>query len=232
MMKHNELNVLYEDNHIIVVIKPENVLSQEDITHEEDMLSIIKEYIKETKKKEGNVYLGLVHRLDRRVGGVMVFAKTSKAASRLSSDIRDHNFKKEYLAIVKGNVEKNGRLVNYLKKEDNKAIVCSEVEGKESILDYIVLKRFEKDNIDYTILKINLLTGRYNQIRSQLAYFGYPIVCDYKYGYKGENFNDVLGLFCYKISFNHPTKKEKITFDYLPNWGIWENLKGVDLSEK
>lgn len=232
MMRHNELNILYEDNHIIVVIKPEGVLSQEDYTHEKDMLTIIKEYIKETKKKEGNVYLGLVHRLDRRVGGVMVFAKTSKAASRLSSDIRNHDFNKEYLAIVKGDVKNDGRLINYLKKEDNRAVVASNEEGKESILDYMVLKRFKKDNVDYTVLKINLITGRYNQIRSQLSYFGYPIVGDYKYGYKGENFNDVLGLFCYKISFNHPTKKEKITFDYLPNWGIWKNLKGVDLNEK
>lgn len=230
MMKSNELKVLYEDNHIIVVLKPEGVLSQEDYTHEIDMLTLIKEYIKETKKKEGNVFLGLVHRLDRRVGGVMVFAKTSKAASRLSEDIREHNFNKEYLALVKGDISENGELINYLKKEDNRAIVSS--FGKLAKLEYSVLKRFSLNGNSYTGLKINLITGRYNQIRAQLANFNHPIIGDYKYGYNGEKIDDCIGLFCYKISFNHPTKKEKMTFEYQPDWGIWENLKGVDLYEK
>lgn len=231
MKKTDELKILYEDNHIIVVVKPENILSQKDDTNDLDMLTLIKEYIKKSKEKEGNVYLGLVHRLDRRVGGVMVFAKTSKAASRLSDDIRNHNFNKKYLAIVEGEINGSGVLVDYLKKVDNRAIISKE-DGKISELKYQVLKKFSLDNNICTILLINLLTGRYNQIRAQLSHFNHPIINDFKYGYKGKNYDDVLGLFCYEISFNHPTKKEKMTFTYQPDWGIWMHMKGVNLNER
>lgn len=231
MKKTDELKILYEDNHIIVVVKPENILSQKDDTNDLDMLTLIKEYIKKSKEKEGNVYLGLVHRLDRRVGGVMVFAKTSKAASRLSDDIRNHNFNKKYLAIVEGEINDSGVLVDYLKKVDNRAIISKE-DGKISELKYQVLKNFFLDDNICTILLINLLTGRYNQIRAQLSHFNHPIINDFKYGYKGKNYDDVLGLFCYEISFNHPTKKEKMTFTYQPDWGIWMHMKGVNLNER
>lgn len=231
MKKTDELKILYEDNHIIVVVKPENILSQKDDTNDLDMLTLIKEYIKKSKEKEGNVYLGLVHRLDRRVGGVMVFAKTSKAASRLSDDIRKHNFNKKYLAIVEGEINDSGVLVDYLKKVDNRAIISKE-DGKISELKYQVLKKFFLDDNICTILLINLLTGRYNQIRAQLSHFNHPIINDFKYGYKGKNYDDVLGLFCYEISFNHPTKKEKMTFTYQPDWGIWMHMKGVNLNER
>lgn len=231
MKKTDELKILYEDNHIIVVVKPENILSQKDDTNDLDMLTLIKEYIKKSKEKEGNVYLGLVHRLDRRVGGVMVFAKTSKAASRLSDDIRNHNFNKKYLAIVEGEINDSGVLVDYLKKVDNRAIISKE-DGKISELKYQVLKKFFLDDNICTILLINLLTGRYNQIRAQLSHFNHPIINDFKYGYKGKNYDDVLGLFCYEISFNHPTKKEKMTFTYQPDWGIWMHMKGVNLNER
>ena len=173
MKKTDELKILYEDNHIIVVVKPENILSQKDDTNDLDMLTLIKEYIKKSKEKEGNVYLGLVHRLDRRVGGVMVFAKTSKAASRLSDDIRNHNFNKKYLAIVEGEINGSGVLVDYLKKVDNRAIISKE-DGKISELKYQVLKKFFLDDNICTILLINLLTGRYNQIRAQLSHFNHP----------------------------------------------------------
>lgn len=225
MMKIDELKILYEDNHIIVVIKPENVLSQADITNDLDMLTLIKEYIKVSKNKPGNVYLGLVQRLDRRVGGVMVFAKTSKAASRLSEDIRNHDFEKQYLALVLGEIEGNGVLENRLEKVDSKAMESE--DGKYSKLEYKSLEKITLDNIVYTALKINLITGRYNQIRSQLSLNNHPIINDFKYGYRGKNYNDCLGLFCYKIAFKHPVTKERMEFEYIPNWEFWNLLKGV-----
>ena len=128
----NNLNILYEDNHLIVVVKPYNVLSQSDNTKDIDMLTIIKKYIKEKYNKPGNVYLGLVHRLDRPTGGIMVFAKTSKAAARLSKQIKDNKFTKKYLAVVHGILEKKeNTLVNYLKKdENNNSLITNEKDGK------------------------------------------------------------------------------------------------------
>jgi len=225
MMKIDELKILYEDNHIIVVIKPENVLSQADITNDLDMLTIIKEYIKVSKNKPGNVYLGLVQRLDRRVGGVMVFAKTSKAASRLSEDIRNHNFEKEYLALVLGEVNGCRVLENKLEKVDSKAKESE--DGKYSKLEYEALEKITLDSKVYTALRINLITGRYNQIRSQLSLNNHPIINDFKYGYRGKNYNDCLGLFCFRIAFNHPVTKEKMEFKYIPDWEFWNLLKGV-----
>ena len=141
----NKLNILYEDNHIIVVVKPPNIPSQGDKTEDEDMLTIIKKYIKEKYNKPGNVYLGLVHRLDRPVGGVMVLAKTSKAAARLSEQVRNKVFKKEYLAIVDGKVQKTkGTLEDYLLKNEktNTSKVVKEgiKNSKYAKLDYEVFK--------------------------------------------------------------------------------------------
>jgi len=206
-----ELNVLYEDNHIIVVEKPEGILSQGDSTNDLSMLEIIKDYLKEKYQKPGNVFLGLVHRLDRRVSGVMVFAKTSKAASRLSDSIRNHLFEKKYMAIVLGTITGNGRLVNKLEKKDGYAV--ESIEGKESILEYNVINNFEMDSEKFSVLDINLITGRYNQIRKQLSLINHPIVNDFKYGYNGLNYNDQFGLRCYKISFPHPISKEIMTFE-------------------
>ena len=217
-----DLNVLYEDNHIIVVIKPKDILSQKDNTDDIDMLTIIKDYLKEKYQKSGNVYLGLVHRLDRRVGGVMVFAKTSKGASRLSASIRNHEFSKKYFAICLGSVE-GGRLINKLEKKDNLAIESE--NGKESILEYSLIKQFKLDNIDYSLVSVNLITGRFNQIRSQFALNNHPLLNDYKYGYKGINYNDDIGLFCYYLSFPHPITKEMMEFKYIPQFGIWGKLE-------
>lgn len=225
MMKYSDIKILYEDNHLLVVIKPENVLSQADITNDLDMLTLLKEYIRVSKNKPGNVYLGLVQRLDRRVGGVMVFAKTSKAASRLSEDIRNHNFSKTYLAVVLGKIENNGVLIHNLKKDNLKAI--DSLDGKESRLEYEVIDSFMLDNKEFSALKINLITGRYNQIRLQLSLINHPIIDDFKYGYRGKNYNDALGLFCYKIKFNHPVTKEEMEFSYKPDWEFWSLLKGV-----
>ena len=155
-MNMNKLNVIYEDNHIIVVEKQPNIPSQADKTEDIDMLTIIKEYIKEKYNKTGNVYLGLVHRLDRPVGGVMVFAKTSKAASRLSDQVREKIFKKKYLAVVDGRFEQSKGIL-----EDN-----------------------EVKNL--SLVRINLHTGRHHQIRVQLSHAGHSIFGDQKYGTRGQ----------------------------------------------
>jgi len=206
-----DLKVFYEDNHIIVVEKKEGILSQGDDTNDDSMLEIIKAYLKEKYQKPGNVFLGLVHRLDRRVSGVMVFAKTSKAASRLSDAIRNHLFEKKYVAIVDGKLEGKGKLINNLDKKDGFAIESK--NGKESILEYNVIKNFELDKNVFSVLDINLVTGRYNQIRKQLSLIGHPIVNDYKYGYSGRNYDDQFGLRCYRLSFPHPITKEMLTFE-------------------
>ena len=154
-----KLKVIFEDNHIIVVEKPPNIPSQSDKTGDLDMLTIVKNYIKEKYNKPGNVYLGLVHRLDRPVGGVMIFAKTSKSASRLSNQVREKVFKKEYLAVVDGKFEnKRGTLVNYLYKDErnniSKVVSKEKKNAKEAKLDYEVIKYNEMKNL--SLLKINL----------------------------------------------------------------------------
>lgn len=167
------LKIVYEDNHIIVVIKPPKLPSQADKTGDLDLITVIKEYLKEKYNKPGNVYLGLVHRLDRMVGGLMVFAKTSKAASRISEYIRNREFKKSYICIVNGNLKGKGTLVNYLKKNERlnmtKVVDKNVKDSKEAILDYEAVKNFRYNNKDYTKVKINLKTGRHHQIRVQMA---------------------------------------------------------------
>ena len=215
-----DLNIFYEDNHIIVVEKKEGVLSQGDETNDPSMLEIIKEYIKNKYNKPGNVFLGLVHRLDRRVGGVMVFAKTSKAASRLSEAIRRQQFVKKYMAICQGKLVGSGKLVNKLDKVNGKAIETN--DGKECILEYNVIKNFVLDGEIFSVLDVNLITGRYNQIRKQLSIINHPIVNDFKYNYNGKNYNNDFGLRCYSLSFPHPITKEILTFKSNFN-NFWED---------
>ena len=213
----NKLDVLYEDNHVIVVYKPANVLSQGDATGDKDMLTIIKEYIKEKYNKPGNVYLGLVHRLDRPVQGVMVFAKTSKAASRLTKQIQNHEFQKHYLAIVNGVLaEKKGEFYDYLEKLDNgNTIVTISNRGKESILNYEVLKEIN----GYSLVRIRLITGRHHQIRVQFASRGYPLVGDQRYGKEDKK---QICLCSYQLSFIHPVTRERLNFERYPeNNDIW-----------
>ena len=227
-----KLNVIYEDNHIIVVEKPVNIPSQQDKTGDIDMLTIIKEYIKEKYNKPGNVYLGLVHRLDRPVGGVMVFAKTSKAASRLSEQVRNKDFKKEYLVVTDGKWEKeNDILEDYLLKNEknnlSKVVDKNKKNAKYAKLEYKVLK-YSKD-INLSVLKINLYTGRHHQIRVQLASRGHSIYGDNKYGTRGKG--KQINLWAYKISFIHPISKKELTFKVLPkfekSWKILEDIKGI-----
>ncbi|MDD6878915.1 MAG: RluA family pseudouridine synthase [bacterium] len=223
----NNLKILYEDNHIIVVVKPPNVLSQSDNTNDIDMLTIIKKYIKEKYEKPGNVYLGLVHRLDRPVGGIMVYAKTSKSASRLSEQIRNRTFKKEYIAVVHGLLKnKKGSLENYiLKRSDNTSVICDSKKGKIAKLNYKVINQDLKNNL--SLVSIELLTGRHHQIRIQFSNIGHPLFGDQRYGYQDKK---QIALFSNKIKFIHPTKKEKMEFEYYPKEQeneVWKMIKNV-----
>lgn len=217
------LKVIYEDNHIIVVEKIPNIPSQADKTGDIDMLTMVKDYIKEKYSKPGNVYLGLVHRLDRPVGGVMIFAKTSKAASRLSDQVREKVFKKKYLAVVDGRIEnKNGSLENYLYKDErnniSKVVSKEKKNSKLAKLDYEVLTYNEVKNL--SLLKINLHTGRHHQIRVQLANFGHSIFGDQKYGTRGQG--KQIALWAYELTIKHPITKEEMTFKDLPEAvGTW-----------
>ena len=215
----DKLKVLYEDNHIIVVVKPENVLSQSDITGDIDMLSLVKSYIKEKYNKPGNVYIGLVHRLDRPTGGIMVFARTSKAANRLSEQIKNNEVNKTYLAVIPNFRNQKGEFIDYLKKEDNgNTIVTNKEKGKYSNLKYKLIK--EKNNL--SLVAIELITGRHHQIRVQFASRGYPLYGDQRYGKEDKT---QLALFCYKLEFVHPVKKEKMSFIEYPDYGIFKEFK-------
>ncbi len=212
----NNLNVLYEDNHIIVVEKKSNILSQSDITGDIDLLTIVKEYVKVKYNKPGNVYIGLVHRLDRPVGGIMVFARTSKAAKRLNDEIKNHKFNKTYVAVLDGILKKEkGCLTDHLYKDErtgkSKVVNKDYPGGKESKLNYEVVGYVDNK----TIVKINLITGRHHQIRLQFKNLGYPLLGDQLYGKQNK---EQIRLFAYKLSFNHPTTKEKLEFTLLPKW--------------
>lgn len=227
-----KLNVVYEDNHIIVVEKPVNIPSQGDKTGDIDMLRIVKQYIKEKYNKPGEVYLGLVHRLDRPVGGVMVFAKTSKAAARLSEQVRTKQFKKKYLVIADGKFEnKKGTLQDYLLKNErlntSKVVQEGTKNAKLAILDYEVLKYNEE--IDLSLVKINLHTGRHHQIRVQLANAGHSICGDQKYGTRGRG--KQICLWAYELAIFHPISKEEMVFKVLPekteSWKILGDIVDI-----
>ena len=224
-----ELKILFEDNHIIVVEKLPNIPSQSDKTGDIDMLTLVKEYIREKYNKPGNVYLGLVHRLDRPVGGVMIFAKTSKAASRLSNQVREKKFKKVYLAVVDGKFEnKNGGLIDYLYKDErnniSKVVKKEKKNAKEARLDYEVIKYDEIKNL--SLVKIDLHTGRHHQIRVQLSNFGHSIFGDQKYGTRGKG--KQIALWAYKLIIEHPITNEKMVFKDLPeSIGTWCILKKI-----
>lgn len=206
------MEILYEDNHIIVVYKEKGILSQADGSDKPDMLTIIKEYIKTTYNKPGNVYLGLVHRLDINTSGVMVFAKTSKAASRLSEQIKDNKLNKRYYCIVEGTIIKPNKLIDRMEKDETRRIAYSSNSGKEAILVYTPIKQFKKNDVNLTLLDIELVTGRFHQIRFQLSNIGHPLYGDKKYGSKHEiNYNE-FPLEAYSLNFIHPTTKEKLTF--------------------
>ncbi|HZW68824.1 MAG TPA: RluA family pseudouridine synthase [Pseudogracilibacillus sp.] len=221
-----DIHILYEDNHLLIVEKPNNIPVQEDRTKDPDLLTILKEDIKIRYEKPGNVYLGLVHRLDRPVGGAIVFAKTSKAASRMANILRKRELERTYLAVVRGRVkEKSGRLVNYLRKDNRKNIVHvvnkDAKAAKKAILNYEVIG--VKDNLSY--LHVRLETGRSHQIRVQLSEIGHPLYGDQKYGQDLNKVGEQIALWSHTLSFIHPVRKTKITIESLPPaiypWSEW-----------
>jgi len=214
-MDSSELIVLYEDNHVIVVYKPQNIPCCEDSTGDKDLLSIIKDYIKIKENKPGIVYAGLVHRLDRVTGGVMVYAKSSKAASRLSEQMRNGGFEKKYLTVVEGEPkEQKATLTNYLKKNPvNNMVYCCppSVEGaKFAELDYKV----EEVKGGLSLVNIRLHTGRTHQIRVQMANIGCPCFGDMRYGKTARK--GKIALWAYSLSFFHPVSQERFSFKIEP----------------
>ena len=221
--------IIYEDNHLLVVEKPVNILSQADHTGDQDMLTLLKQDLKQRYNKPGNVYLGLVHRLDRPVGGLMVFAKTSKAAGRLSKQIAEGNFEKIYLAVVRGVPKQwEGQLVHYLKKNPKLNKVSASDHrlsgSKKAVLNYQVLA--SRDGC--SLVQIDLLTGRPHQIRVQFAAVGHPLVGDQKYCVPTKA-HVQIGLWAYQIGFNHPTLKEWLVFNQPPPFKryAWNLFAGI-----
>ncbi|MEG1656333.1 MAG: RluA family pseudouridine synthase [Christensenellaceae bacterium] len=218
-----KMNILYEDNHIIAAVKPQNLLSQSDISGDDDFLSQIKTYVRKKYNKPGEAYIGLVHRLDRPAGGMMVFARTSKAAARLAWQMKNGEFFKTYYAVISSPLlNSSGTLTDYLLKDaqsNTSRVVDSKALGaKIAVLDYEVLA--QKDG--FSLLKINLKTGRSHQIRVQFASRGASLVGDKRYGGLPAS---GLCLWAFELSFLHPTKKERLTFccpppSYFP-WNLF-----------
>ena len=207
----NNLQVLFEDNHILIVNKRAGDITQGDKTGDKPLNDVVKEYIKDKYNKPGNVFIGTVHRLDRPTSGVVIFARTSKALERLNNMLREKSIQKTYWALVKNKPKKTkDTLTNFLKKDSkkNKSFVYKkEIDGsKKAILHYSVLKNLDT----YTLLEIDLETGRHHQIRTQLANIGCPIKGDLKYGFARSNKDGSISLHARKIEFVHPVSKEYI----------------------
>ena len=221
------IKVIFEDNHLLVVEKPVNILSQGDDTNDKDMVNLLKQYVKEKYNKPGNVYIGLVHRLDRPVGGIMVFAKTSKAASRLSEQVRNKSFKKTYRAVLNGNMRKDSdTLKDYLYKNKKTNMVSvvnkNHKDAKDAELSYETIAKNEK----FSMVQVDLKTGRPHQIRVQFSSRKHPLFGDQRYGQDINKKGDQIALWSYKIEITHPTTKEKMEFICEPPnkypWNLFE----------
>jgi len=221
------VHVIYEDNHLLVVEKPVNIPSQQDSSNDPDILTLMREDLKERYNKPGNVYLGLVHRLDRPVGGVMALAKTSKAASRLSEQIRNREFAKEYLAVVHGDVgQRSGTLRHFLLKDSRtnmvKTVERSADGAKEALLEYRTIGKSD----GLSLVRINLITGRSHQIRVQFSASGHPLFGDRKYGACLDKPGQQLALWSYSVTLIHPVQKTELTFKSVPPsefpWSVFE----------
>lgn len=214
-------NILYEDNHVIVVIKPPGVLSQADGKDIPDMLTLIKAYIKVKYDKPGDVFLGLVHRLDLNVGGVMVFARTSKGASRLSEAIKTHEFKKEYYAVLNGFLPsyQSDTLTDFISKDEDlrMGVVTDVDDGKPATLHYTVIGHKQLHDKTVTLVHVELISGRFHQIRLQFSSRNLPLVGDSKYGGTISKHQNELGLYAFRLSFPHPITKTMMTFEKLPD---------------
>ena len=208
------MKIYYEDNHIIVAYKPKGVLSQADGSDKPDMLTLLKQYIKEKYNKPGNVYLGLVHRLDINTSGIMVFARTSKAAARLSEAVANHLLKKKYIATVEGEIKNKDyvELKSFIKKDEAKRKSFISRDGQESILKYKLIKTYYINNVLVSDIDVDLLTGRFHQIRCQMASISHPLYGDIKYGSKNKINDNEFPLEAYSLSFPHPITKEIMVF--------------------
>lgn len=215
-----DIEILYEDNHLLAVNKPAGLLSQEDYTGQPDLLSLCKNYLKREYNKEGEAFLGLLHRLDKPVSGVMLFAKTSKAASRISEQIRNRSIKKSYVAVVEGESPQNGLLQDYLlkNKEANTVSVVSSKNKDAKKAELMYLREQTENNL--SLLSVTLITGRPHQIRVQLSNHGYPIYGDQKYGSK---YAGKISLHASELTFSHPTLRKEITVrSNLPTGTPWD----------
>lgn len=218
--------VLFEDNHLLVAVKPANMLSQADDTGDMDLLTWLKEDLKRRHAKPGNVFLGLVHRLDRPVGGVMVFAKTSKAASRLSDQVRTRLMRKTYRAVVRGNPGEGGELRHFLLKDGRTNTVRVAEPGTPGAKEAVLRYRTVAGGRTCSLVEIDLLTGRPHQIRVQLAAAGAPLYGDQKYGPAADGRpGEAIALWAVALRFEHPTRKEAMTFESAPPavhpWTLW-----------
>lgn len=224
-----KLTVLYEDNHLLIVEKPVNMPVQEDDSKDLDLLNLGKQYLVEKYNKPGEAFLGLVHRLDRPVGGAILFAKTSKAASRVSNEIRLNRLDRVYYTVVRGLPHENkATLTDFLLKDTKKNITSvvdqSNKQAKKAILDFEVIARNKRE--DLSLLKVKLHTGRSHQIRVQLAHMGHPIYGDQKYGRHVNKVGQQIALWAYQLGVKHPTKDEIITVKCdSPNEYPWNLFK-------
>jgi 23S rRNA pseudouridine1911/1915/1917 synthase len=219
----DNLEVLFEDNHLLIVNKKSGDIVQGDKTGDKPLSDVVKEYIKEKYNKPGEVFLGVVHRLDRPTSGIIIFARTSKALERLNKMLRERTISKTYWAVVKNTpLKEKDSLIHFLKKnpKNNKSTVFTKETdaSKKAILHYSVIKKLD----NYSLLEIDLETGRHHQIRAQLAYIGSPIKGDLKYGASRSNKDGSIHLHARKISFTHPVSKENIlVLAPIPNETIW-----------
>ncbi|MBN2172747.1 MAG: RNA pseudouridine synthase [Bacteroidales bacterium] len=220
--------ILFEDNHLIIINKLPSQIVQGDKTGDEPLSELIKKYIKEKYNKPGNVFLGVVHRLDRPVGGIVIFARTSKALSRLNQQLKNRQIKKIYWAVVKNPPpEKSGQLIHciYRNEKKNKSFITNDRKSgsKEAILNYQLVGKSER----YFLLEVELLTGRHHQIRAQLAHIGCPIKGDMKYGYDRTNPDGSIHLFARSVELAHPVSKEAIKIiAQPPKDQLWDYFVG------
>jgi 23S rRNA pseudouridine1911/1915/1917 synthase len=227
------ISILYEDNHLLVVEKPVNMPTQGDASGDMDLLTLLKKDLKVRYQKPGNVYLGLVHRLDRPVGGVIVFAKTSKAASRLSEQVRNQSLERIYFAVLHGTPNPlKGRLEHYLVKDRSanivKAVKPTVKDSKQAILEYSVLEQIA-GNKPLSLAEVQLLTGRSHQIRVQFSAKGHPLFGDQKYGADVNKPGQQIALWAHQLRLLHPTKKEEMVFHSHPPheypWNLFSSNK-------
>ena len=206
-----QLTVVYEDNHLLVVLKRPNQLTQSDQTGDSDLLTEARAYIEEKYQKPGKAYLGLVHRMDRPVSGLIVFARTSKAAARLSEQVRTHEMYREYVCVAEGEVPQRFKLVDYLKKDEEANMVrvipdYLKAEGKLAVLNGVNVRHVD----GRSLCAIRLETGRAHQIRVQMAHSGHPLVGDHRYGHPEGK--EQIALYGMRLTLTHPTTKERMVF--------------------